>query len=245
MGARLPEQPKPTPTPTPAPTPRPTPAPTPRPTPTPTPTPAPTPKPTPTPGATPAPQPKPTPAPTPAPTTLRPQWESKHADGKEWTAHVINKLDTLGKDLLSTQPTDIATFCPKYPTYSYAQKKDFWAYLFSVMVRYESGFDPNVTYRESFRDQDGNYIISRGLLQISLESSQGYDCGFRSEQEIHDPYLNLSCGLRIFNRWMKTDKSIAGKVGTSWRGGARYWSVLRTTRDSYTSVVSMMKTYCK
>ena len=214
------------PTPTASPTPRPSPAATPKP-PTPTPAPVATPKPA-------------TPTPTPS-TVTRPLWEAKVSDGKNWTAHVMNKLDTLGIDMLSVLPADYATYCPKYSGFTYTQRKEFWAYLMSAMVKYESNFNTNSLYQESFSDGGGRPVISRGLLQISIESANGYECAFRNAQELHDPYLNLSCGIRILNRWVGRDVRIAGKVNNAWKGGARYWSVLRTTSGSYSSIVSLAK----
>lgn len=172
-----------------------------------------------------------------------PLWEASVKNGKEWTAHVLNNLDTLGKDMMNASPTDVATFCPKYSQLSYAQKKDVWTYLMSIMVKNESGFDPNQQFKESFKDSNGKNVISRGLFQISIESSQGYSCGIKKAQELHDPYVNLSCGIRILNRWVSRDKRVAGKVNGGWRGGARYWSVLRTTSRSYPEIVAKTKTY--
>lgn len=198
---------------------------------------------------TPEPKPSPTPVPpkpTPLPNTssglAKPLWEAKVADGKNWTLHVMNKLDTLGVEMLDILPTDFATFCPKYNKFTYTQKKEFWTYLISAMTQYESKFNPKARYEEDFSDSNGEPVISRGLLQISIESANSYDCGFRNTQELHDPYLNLNCGIRILNRWVgERDFRIAGKVDSKWRGGARYWSVLRTTSGSYKSIVNLTK----
>ncbi len=197
---------------------------------------------------TPAPTPTPTPAPTPAPENppqgstgdrTPPLWEAKHTDGKNWTLHVLQTLDSLGKNILDVVPADAATFCPKYKNFTYEQRKDFWAYLISAMVRYESNFKPETSYQENFKDSSGAYVISRGLLQLSFESSKGYQCGFANAQEIHDPYKNLSCGIRILDRWLDRDGRIAGQVGSTWQGGARYWSVLRSSSKSYTEIVKL------
>ncbi|WII72132.1 transglycosylase SLT domain-containing protein [Bdellovibrio sp. 22V] len=177
-----------------------------------------------------------------------PLWESKHSQGKLWTAHVDKTLDTLGEDLLDVIPADRTTFCPRYSSLTYAQRKEFWTYMLSAMVRFESNFKPETSYTESFSDSSGRRVVSRGLLQISIESGNAYGCGFKSTKDLHDPYQNLSCGIRILNRWVGRDARIAGKVGTSWRGGARYWSVLRAgNKTSYQSIVSWSKnlSFCK
>lgn len=196
--------------------------------------------------STPTPKPptstNPTTPPSPGQGTQRdviPLWESKVADGKEWTTHVNSELDRLGQDLLDVIPADRSLFCPKYQSLSYAQRKQYWAHMLSSMVRFESNFKTNTSYTESFNDSNGKPVVSRGLLQISIESGNAYGCGFKNAQELHDPYKNLSCGIRILNRWVGRDGRIAGRVSSGWKGGARYWSVLRAgDKTSYKSIVS-------
>lgn len=193
------------------------------------------------PGASPVPSPTPKPTATPAPSggSAKPVWESK-SEGANWTAHVMNKLDTLGVDMLDIVPADYATFCPSFKKFTYTQRKEFFTYLISAMAKYESGFDPTQFYKEGFNDSNGNPVISRGLLQMSIESANAYGCGFRDAQQLHDPYLNLNCGIRILNRWIgERDLRLAGKINDGWKGGARYWSVLRTTSGSYPKIVAM------
>lgn len=199
-------------------------------------------KPKPTPTPKPTPKPTPTPSPSPAPDVgqreVIPLWESRVSDGREWSTHVDRELDRLGQDMLDVIPADSGLFCPKYKSLSYSQRKQYWAYLISSMVRFESNFKTDTSYKESFNDSRGNPVISRGLLQLSIESGNAYGCGFKNAQELHDPYKNLSCGVRILNRWVGRDARIAGKVSNSWRGGARYWSVLRSTTNPYSSILS-------
>lgn len=213
-------------------------------------------QPTPPPPSQPTPPPQVTPSPTPTPPPddheavreVIPLWESKVAGGKEWSTHVYNQLDHLGTDLLDVIPADRSLFCPKYDKLSYNQRKQYWAFLLSAMVRFESNFDTNEKYKESFNDSHGRRVVSRGLLQISIESANSYGCGFKTEQELHDPFSNLSCGIRILNRWLGRDGRIAGKVSGSWKGGARYWSVLRSgDKTSYKSIVkwSQQLSFCK
>lgn len=244
-----PELPLPTPVPSPTPSPIPNPTPAPAPVPSPTPTPSPGPSPVPSPGPSPSPSPTPTPTPTPVPPppdeALRdviPLWEAKVADGKIWTEHVDRELERLGEDLLDVIPADASLFCPKYKNLSYAQRKHYWAFLISSMVRFESNFDTKLSFKENFNDSQGKPVISRGLLQISIESGNAYGCGFKTTQDLHDPKQNLSCGIRILNRWLGRDGRIAGKVGGAWKGGARYWSVLREgDKTSYKSIVAWSK----
>lgn len=195
----------------------------------------------------PTPQPVPTPAPTPEPlpvtSYIKPLWETKHVDGKKWTEHVLLKLDTLGGDMLSAKPVDENIFCPNYSKFSTVDRKYFWAYLMSAMVRFESNFKPEVKYQESFQDSNGNNVISRGLLQISYESGRGYQCDLRQPEDLHDSYVNLECGIRILNRWVGRDQRIAGQDNGAWRGGARYWSVMRSSSKSYAEILKLLNQY--
>ncbi|UOF01542.1 hypothetical protein [Bdellovibrio reynosensis] len=173
--------------------------------------------------------------------SVAPLWESEHQDGKQWTSHVLRQLDVIGTDLLDVIPSDYATWCPNYKNLTYNERKDFWAYLLSQMTRYESGFAPEKFYTESFSDSKGKKVISRGLLQLSIESGNAYGCGFRTSKDVHDPEQNLACGVRILNRWVGKDGRIGGNSGRQWRGGARYWSVLRSSSGSYQKIVKATK----
>src|SRR5829696_2457230 len=74
---------------------------------------------------------------------------------------------------------------------------------------------------------EGNWVISRGLLQISKESGNGYGCGIVNEMVLHDPATNIACGVRIMARWIGQDGYIARRQNGKWRGLARYWSPFR------------------
>lgn len=167
-----------------------------------------------------------------------PLWENKSSNHQSWSEHIYRELPTLGPALLESNPVDAKTFCPNYANLEESERKQFWAFFISSMAKFESNFDPKEAYTEGFTDSSGRYVVSRGLLQISMESSKGYRCGFTSEKDIHNPTKNLSCGIKILNHWMKKDARIASKLGVSWKGGARYWSVLRAGRKtSYQSIV--------
>jgi hypothetical protein len=169
---------------------------------------------------------------------IRARWETSQRDGEDWSKHVYQSLDSLGLNLLSKDPADVADFCPNYKNLSKAEKKNFWVYLLSSMTEFESGHRPETSYREAFFDAKGENVISRGLLQLSIESANAYGCGFQNAQEIHDPKKNLSCGIRILNRWVGNDQRLAGRINSKWLGGARYWSVLRFTNAPLTKIQS-------
>jgi len=171
------------------------------------------------------------------------RWEGKHSDGRDWTVHTYSEVSKLAGKLLTTRVSDAKEFCPQYGSLSQEEKKNFWVYLLSAVAQLESNFNPSQTYREAFTDGSGNRVMSRGLLQLSYESGNAYGCGFSSQSSVHNSYKNLSCGLRILNRWVVNDGRIAGKLGGTWRGGARYWSVLRTS-SKVNAIKSWTRSYC-
>ena len=167
-----------------------------------------------------------------------PLWENHSSQGKNWTEHVQRELAINGKNLLDVIPADQNLFCPNYSNLSEQQRKAYWVFLISSMVRFESNFDPKMSFTEGFDDSQGRPVISRGLLQLSIESGNAYGCQFKSSQDLHDPLKNLSCGVRILDRWLDRDGRIGGKINGKWRGGARYWSVLREgDKTSYKSIL--------
>ncbi len=168
-----------------------------------------------------------------------PLWENHSSQGKAWTEFVHRELELNGQNLLDVIPADQNLFCANYSNLSEQQRKTYWVFLISSMVRFESNFNPAISFTEGFNDSQGKPVVSRGLLQLSIESGNAYGCQFKSAQEVHDPLKNLSCGVKILNRWLGRDGRIAGKVSSQWRGGARYWSVLREgDKTSYKSILS-------
>ena len=166
---------------------------------------------------------------------------------EEWSQHVAATLETEGADMLKVDPKDEVRWCPGLSKMSLKDRKKFYVYLVSAMAKYESSFKPETKYTESFTDSSGRKVISRGLLQISLESSKGYGCGFTTGEEMHDPKKNLACGVKILNRWIGRDKYIgsAGVDGIKNAGGARYWSVLRTSSGSQSKIKALTVPFCK
>lgn len=155
-------------------------------------------------------------------------WLTKNPDSQDWKDFVSDAIDRHGAALMTKAPADIAAWCPQYADQSPAKRKAFWAYLMSSLMRFESNYNPSVTYTEPFSDSAGNRVISRGLLQISIESANGYGCEIRNAQELNDPQTNLTCAVRIMNRWIERDGVIhARNTAGQWRGLARYWSPFR------------------
>jgi hypothetical protein len=157
--------------------------------------------------------------------TLR--WASR-ADSAAWTQHLLAELPRLGMDLLDARPSDMDAWCPNYSALDCRGRVQVWAYLMSAMSQFESGHRPEVTYTEAFPDASGNNVVSRGLWQISIESGRGYQCPLASANDLHDPLVNLSCGIRILSRWVPQDGLIQAQNSAGrWLGAARYWSIFR------------------
>ncbi|MEZ6933586.1 transglycosylase SLT domain-containing protein [Aeromonas sp. BC14] len=153
-------------------------------------------------------------------------WAKKNFDGS-WTAAAEAAVDASG--LPGSTPSDVETFCPSYKARSLAERKTFWVGLLSIVARPESNFKPETTYTEDFGDSQGKRVVSRGLLQISIESAnqKKYTCGIQKAEDLHDPAINLTCGVKILDAWVKADNVIATYGKSPPRGGGRYWSTLR------------------
>lgn len=173
------------------------------------------------------------------------RWETARNDARTWTEFTYNQINVDGPQLIATRPRDVADFCPNYDRLTTEYKRAFWVYLISSIVQFESNFKPETSFTENFTDSTGASVISRGLLQLSIESARAYGCVLANAQALHDPYKNLSCGLKILSRWVGRDGVIRANDG-DWKGGARYWSVLR--RDNqYASIRgwTSSQTYCR
>jgi len=150
------------------------------------------------------------------------------AGSDAWDEFLMNALDDYGSELMDEVPADIASFSPGYVDMNYFERRNFWAYLISIMAQRESSFRPEASFTEAFTDVNGERVVSRGLLQLSIESARGYQCPFLDvAEDLHKPEVNLICSVLIMKRWVVQDGVISGKEGSRWRGGARYWSVLR------------------
>ena len=143
-----------------------------------------------------------------------------------WNEITSRAIDELGQGLVSSRPRDVRSFCPGYESLGAGDRKLFWMQLLSAMVKEESNYRSQESYTEDFRDSTGERVVSRGLLQISRESSRGYRCPVIRATDLHDDAVNLSCGVRILAKQVGKSGVISAK-DSRWRGGAAYWSVLR------------------
>lgn len=115
------------------------------------------------------------------------------------------------------------------------------AQLLSVIAKYESSFKPETKYNETGHLAG---VVSRGLLQISKDSANGYGCNITDSQQLHDPKVNLECGVKILARWSQRTGTMID--GTSTGGCGKYWSVCRSkngTSKSYKAIVKYMEQF--
>lgn len=173
-------------------------------------------------------------------------WAKANPDGT-WTE--ITEKAIAASTLATHVPSDVAKFCPTYEKLEATERTQFWVGLLSAMARPESDFDPHKAYKENFKDSQGEWVISRGLLQLSQESANLYGCKIKQAEKLHDPAVNLNCAVRIMGRWVKRDGVIATYKpdGNKARGGGRYWSVLRESNKKLPEISGFTQAlpFCK
>ncbi|MGY5797305.1 transglycosylase SLT domain-containing protein [Rheinheimera faecalis] len=168
-------------------------------------------------------------------------WSEKNLDGS-WTR--MTEQAVAKSPLVKLVPADVQSFCPLYASLPQQQRSKFWVALFSAMAKPESNFKPQSFYQEKFKDAQGRRVISRGLLQISHESANQprYACDIKQPHSLHDPKVNLSCGVKIMSKWVQTDGVISQqRWSKDPKGGARYWSTLRPQRGKVQSIANFTR----
>lgn len=172
-------------------------------------------------------------------------WAGSNQDGS-WTR--LAERAVTAAALPGLLPADIDFFCPRYPALAKQERQKFWVGLLSAMAKPESNFQPQRYYREKFVDRRGEPVISRGLLQISIESAnqKRYSCAIPYPAKLHDPATNLHCGAKILALWVSTDGVIAHNETLPSRnkvhlGGGRYWSVLRSNKGHLPQIAAFTR----
>ena len=168
-------------------------------------------------------------------------WSATNRDGT-WTRAAENAV--AATSLPDQVPRDIRKFCARYSELRSDSRIMFWAGLLSAMAKYESSFNPETAFTETLRDSHGNNVISRGLLQISIESANQdrYACKAAAAKDLHDPVINLSCGAQILAAWVEADGAVTSTDGDI-VGGARYWSVLRAPNPSLEKISAITRDF--
>lgn len=180
------------------------------------------------------------------PDTVVADWDDK-PDGRAWTKIAIRGIERFGVALLTGEDVgDASTYCPRYKRLDLQERGRFWVKLISAMAKKESSFKEGLNYTESFNDNTNTRVVSRGLLQISRESAKSYGCKIEAGVDLLQADFNLPCGIKILNRWVARDSRIGSGKIEAWRGGARYWSVLRNGPSKEIIVKSVSElSFCK
>lgn len=139
----------------------------------------------------------------------------------------LTAVGVYGEDLGKAVPLDAAEYGWDGKTFSYV---DFYSELLGALCKYESSFKTEATYTEKFKDRNGDNVISRGLMMISIESGQLYDKALRHAEELHDPAINLRVAVKIMAMYIPRDEVIAYAFHYPqgpYRGMSRYWHPFR------------------
>lgn len=142
-----------------------------------------------------------------------------------------NKV-TENFSLIDMKPSDWHDYIDVWPLTKEGVAK-FWGNILVTMAKYESNWNSETKYQESFRDNNGNRIWSRGLFQLSIESGRGYGCDIKTDTDLHKDKVNIDCAVQILAYWVKRD-AVFRNYSSGWRGAARYWAVVRGTSSQHT-----------
>ena len=157
---------------------------------------------------------------------------------QEWAQAAEKAVIATGLD--KAKLADEKLFCPNGLTTRNL------VHLMAAIVSYESGFKPETQYRESFKGSDGKNVISRGLFQISFSSTQQarYGCKWDKESDLHDPIRNAQCGVQVVAALAKENGVMTNHSGTSYKGAARYFSVMRPS-GKLSQIKNKLKVWCE
>jgi hypothetical protein len=144
----------------------------------------------------------------------------------KWNTYIAQAIADFGGTLIegSNQPfDDIQSICPGYSGASRDEKSAFWALFFASFARYESGFDPNMRFKE---DSSLKNVYSEGLLQLSYGDEKNHaNCPLsKSEGNILFPRENLRCGVAIMVNQVKSCQCL-------FTSKHYYWAVLTSKKS--------------
>jgi len=179
-------------------------------------------------------------------------WEKAKPGTKPWSTFTFDLLQTVATDIVKAQ--DMSRFCKKYSFLNDKQKINVAGQLIAAIVKYESGFNPLSRFAETTMGIDpitGKPVYSEGLLQLSYQDIQGWPfCKFDwaadknlkvddPKKTILDPYINLTCGVRILSQQVKRKGFIVVSSGAYWaviKENGRYEKI-----DEIAAIVNSLK----
>lgn len=146
------------------------------------------------------------------------RWDHR-PEAADWTAATLAALRAEGAVLAATVPADVAVFCPGYAAADAADRRAFWAGLFSALAKHESTWNPRA------KGGGGRWI---GLMQIAPATARANGCDLPKGAGLTDGGANLACAVRIAAAQVGRDGAIVSDDSGGWRGVARDWAPLRT-----------------
>jgi hypothetical protein len=188
----------------------------------------------------------------PAPATPMARQKSQLGDDETWNPAWDTIIErSLPYALLSRKVgKEVKVFCPRFDTLSLPDKRAFWAYFFQALAGAEAGLRPTADARHTepevavVDNVSHRMTRSEGLLQLTYEDADRYDCDFDWEfdralpehdpkKTILQPKNNLLCGVKILTNQL-VDRHQPLLTRTS------YWSTLRPGWPGYSTFLKQM-----
>lgn len=187
-----------------------------------------------------------------APATPLAEQKAELGDDETWDpAWDATIEEALPQELLTPKAAkDVKMFCPRFNSLSLADKRAFWAYFFQALAGAEAGLRATANVRHTEPEVavvdtvSHRKVRSEGLLQLTYEDSDRYDCAFdwNADKELpeHDPDKtilqprnNLLCGVKILtNQLVDQRKPLLTR--------SSYWSTLRPGWPGYSTFLKQM-----
>jgi len=142
--------------------------------------------------------------------TLPPMGWDHRPEATAWTQASLDALSSYGATLPAVVPADIEHWCPAYPEAGIAQRRAFWAGLFSALAKHESTWNPSAV------GGGGKWF---GLVQIAPATARAYGCAAKTGDALKDGAANLRCAIRIAARTVTRDGVVSaggGGIAADW-----------------------------
>lgn len=164
----------------------------------------------------------------------------------EWVKMLSEKIDVYGKPLINNRPKDWGSYCKTdFEKLTTWQRKQFYIMMLSKLAEYESSYNPRATYKEDFKNSKGEWVISAGIFQNSLESGKGYGCPYKEQNDLFDPNKNIECAVKIVNRWVGERDRVIAPTAAPWLGMARYFGPFRREKRKLIMAPASALEFCK
>jgi hypothetical protein len=161
------------------------------------------------------------------------RWDHR-PEAQIWTTEALASLARHDDRLAQSVPADIAQWCPGYPRAGLADRRAFWAGIFSALAKHESTWNPRAS---------GGGGLWIGLVQIDPRTARAYGCDARSAAALKDGAANLSCAVRIAAVQVPKDNLVAGNGA---QGLGRDWAPFRSAKKrAEMAAWTRAQSYCR